>query len=67
MKKDFDCVELKRRIQAEIYNEIQHLSDAERQAWTRNRLASGPFAEQWKAVWAANAARADEARRRRES
>jgi hypothetical protein len=66
VKKDFDCVELKRRIQAELFEQIEPLSDAERQAWSRRRLESGPFAAEWKAIWAINDARAEEARRRRE-
>jgi hypothetical protein len=66
MTKVFDCIAEKRRIQAEMYEEIKDMSDAERQAWSRRRLESGPFAAEWKALWAANDARAEEARRRRE-
>ena len=66
MKKDFDCIADKRRIQAEIYEEIKDMTDAERQAWSRRQLESGPFAAEWKAIWATNDARDEEARRRRE-
>jgi hypothetical protein len=65
VNKDFDCVEMKRRIQAEIYEEIKHLSDSERTAYFRRHAENGPFAELWKRLKTENEPRADAARRRR--
>jgi len=47
MKKDFDCVEMKRRIQAEIYAEIKDLSDEQRAEHTRRAVERGPLAAVW--------------------
>ena len=66
MKKDFDCIADKRRIQAEIYEETKHMSDAERQAWTEQQIENGSLRDWWAKVKTATEARAEEARRRRQ-
>ena len=43
-KKDFDCVEMKRRIQEKIYAETKHMSCEEFVAYMRRRVEEGPFA-----------------------
>ncbi len=47
MKKDkqFDCVEMKRRIQEQIYEETKGMDHEEFTAYMRKRIADGPFAE----------------------
>ena len=39
----FDCLEYKRRAQAEIYEEIKDLSRAEQVEYFHRRAQSGPF------------------------
>ena len=49
-KKGFDCVEFKRRAQAEIYAEIKGLSPEEEIAYFRSRVATGPLSKLWKSL-----------------
>jgi hypothetical protein len=46
----FDCIEFKRKVQAEIYEEIKGLSPEEEIEYFRRRVAAGPFAKLWKAL-----------------
>lgn len=64
MKKDFDCVEMKRAIQAEIYEEIKDLSDRERTEYFRRNAESGSLAEFWKSLKTVDESRAEESRHR---
>jgi len=66
MIKTFDCVEMKRRIQAEIYEEIKDLSDHDRTLYFNRHAESGPLADKWREIKTVDEARAEEARRRRE-
>ena len=62
---EFDCVEMKRRVQAEIYEDIRDLSDAERDAWFHQRAASSSLASWWSQLKTVEESRAEEARRLR--
>ena len=42
-KKEFDCVEMKRRIQEKIYAETKDMSREEFVAYMRRRVEEGPF------------------------
>ena len=42
-KTGFDCLEFKRRVQAEIYEEIKDLSRAEQVEYFRRRADTSPF------------------------
>jgi len=42
-KKEFDCVEMKRRIQEKIYAETKNMSREEFVAYMRRRVEEGPF------------------------
>jgi len=42
-KKEFDCVEMKRRIQEKIYAETKDMSREEFIAYMRRRAEEGPF------------------------
>lgn len=42
-KKGFDCVAMKRRIQAKIYAETKDMSRDEFVAYMRRRVEEGPF------------------------
>ena len=44
-KKAFDAVEMKRKIQDEIYEETKNLTSAEEAAYFRKSVETGPFAE----------------------
>ncbi len=48
--KDFDCVEFKRKAQAEIYGEIKRLSPQDEIEYFRKTAESGPMGEWWKAL-----------------
>jgi hypothetical protein len=49
MKKDFDCVEMKNRIQEQIIKEMEGLSLEERRARRQAAILSDPVLEQvWK-------------------
>ena len=43
-RKDFDCVEMKRRSQEKIYAETKHMSCEEFVAYMRRHVEEGPFA-----------------------
>ena len=49
-KRGFDCVGFKRKVQAEIYQEIKGLSPAEEIEYFRRWAAKGPLGEWWKAL-----------------
>ena len=49
VKKDFDCVEFKRRAQARIYERIKDLSPEEEIDYFRKAAEDGPLGESWKA------------------
>jgi hypothetical protein len=66
MIKDFDCVEMKRRIQAEIYVEIKDLSDHERTLYFNRHAQTGPLADKWREIKSVDEARDEATRRRRE-
>ena len=44
-KKDFDAVEMKCKIQDEIYEEIKNMTPEEEGAYFRKSVETGPFAE----------------------
>jgi hypothetical protein len=44
MKKRFDCVEMKRRIQAKIYAETKEMSQEEQIAYFQKRIMESEFA-----------------------
>lgn len=45
--KTFDCIEYKRQVQEEIYNDIKDLTPEEQLAYIRRRAESGPLAGWW--------------------
>jgi hypothetical protein len=57
-EKGFDCIEFKRRAQAEIYQEIKGLSPEKQIAYFRRRAAQGPLGKWWKALERRNGAAA---------
>ncbi len=48
MRKAFDCVEMKRKIQEKIYEETKDLTRAELIDYFHRHAQTGPFAELWK-------------------
>ena len=50
VKKDFDCVEFKRRAQARIYERIKSLSPEEEIDYFGKAVEDGPLGESWKAA-----------------
>jgi len=46
-RKDFDCVQMKRRIQEKIYAETKDLSREQLIAYFRRHAETGPFANLW--------------------
>jgi len=50
MKKKFDCVAMKRKIQAEIYEETKDLTDEELSTYYKKSVETGPLANWWKKV-----------------
>ena len=46
--KKFDCVEMKNKIQAEIYEEIKGMTPEQEIAFRRKSLESGPMASLYK-------------------
>jgi len=48
--KSFDCVGFKRKVQAQIYEEIKGLSPEEEIEYFRRRAADGPLGQWWKAL-----------------
>jgi hypothetical protein len=45
--KRFDCVEMKRRIQEQIYEETKGMSTEEIVAYFHQRVEKGPFGDLW--------------------
>jgi len=58
---DFDPIEMKRRIQAEIYEETKHMTPAQRQEHTRQ--ASERMRKKREQYWAEQTAKAESASR----
>ena len=56
--KTFDCLEFKRKAQAEIYGEIKDLTPQQQIDYFKNRAKSGVLGELWKNLQ--NRASADE-------
>jgi hypothetical protein len=50
IRKKFDCVEFKRKAQAEIYADIEHLSPSEQVEYFRRKADSGPLGAWWASV-----------------
>ncbi len=50
IRKKFDCVTYKRRVQSEIYEEIKGLSPQEEIEYFRKSAQAGPLGQWWKAV-----------------
>ena len=48
--KRFDCVEMKRKAQAAVYENIKHLNPEEELAFYLRTIAMGPLAAWWKKV-----------------
>jgi hypothetical protein len=46
--KRFDCVEFKRRVQSEIYEETKHLNQREQIVYFRDRARSSFLGDWWK-------------------
>jgi hypothetical protein len=65
MKKEYDCIADKRRIQAEIYEETKHMSHEERRAWTKAQIEKSSLRDWWAQVKSVEQARAEEGRRQR--
>jgi hypothetical protein len=49
-KKAFDCIEFKRKVQAEIYEEIKELSPEQEIEYFRRRAATGPLGKWWQGL-----------------
>ena len=49
-ERGLDCIAFKRKVQAEIYEEIRGLSPGEEIQYFRRRAAAWPLAEWWKAL-----------------
>ena len=49
-EKDFDCIGFKRKVQAEICQEIKGLSPEEEIEYFRRRAAAGPLGKWWKGL-----------------
>jgi hypothetical protein len=49
-KKGFDCIRFKRKVQAEIYEDIRGLSPEDEIEYFRRRAAEGPLGKWWKAL-----------------
>jgi len=47
---NFDCVEFKRKVQAEIYKEIKGLSPEQEIEYFHRRATTGSLGEWWKAL-----------------
>jgi len=52
VKKEFDCIEMKDAIQAEIYRDYANMTSAERWADVRRILATSddPVAQKWRSL-----------------
>lgn len=49
-KKDFDCIQFKRRAQARICERIEGLSPEQEIEYFRNAAREGPLADWWKTI-----------------
>ena len=49
-RKTFDCIGFKRKVQAEIYEEIKGLSPEDEIEYFRRRAATGPLGKWWKGL-----------------
>jgi hypothetical protein len=47
MKKEFDCIEFKRQVQSEMYEETRDMSAEEFLEYLRRRVEEGPGGEWW--------------------
>jgi hypothetical protein len=63
-KKAFDCVEMKRGIQAEIHQEIKDLTRAEELEYWRKSVQAGPWGGWWREIYREAQARESRAERR---
>lgn len=50
IEKKFDCVAMKREIQAKIYNETKRMNPQEFLAYCHEAVEKGPFAEKMKRI-----------------
>lgn len=57
IEKAFDCMEYKRRVQAEIYDEIRDLTDEQRVEYFRRRAEESALGNWWRSVKQAKAKR----------
>jgi hypothetical protein len=64
MQSNIDCVAMKRRIQAEIFEQIKDLSDEQRVEWMRRKAEQGRLGEWWKGVKALSSSIEAERRRK---
>jgi len=46
----FDCLEFKRKVQAEIYEKTKNMTVEEQIEYFRQAAANGPFADLWKRI-----------------
>lgn len=49
-KKTFDCVEMKNKIQEQVYEDIKNLTPEEEMDYFKKSAETGPFSEKWKAI-----------------
>lgn len=56
-KKMFDCVEFKRKVQAEIYDETKNMTAQEEIAYFNRTAQQGSLGSRWKKIKAATKAR----------
>ena len=49
-EKDFDCMEFKRRVQLEIYEDIQGMTHEQERAYFEEQADRGPMGDWWKHV-----------------
>ena len=50
-KKSFDCIEMKRGIQAEIHEEIKNLTRAQELEYWRRSAEQGPWGDWWRQIY----------------
>ncbi len=55
-KKKFDCVEFKRKVQAEIYEETRGMTPAQEIAYFNKRAETGRLGKWWRKVRKASSA-----------
>ena len=55
-KKNFDVLAWKDRVQSEIYEETKHMTREEWLEYLKRSVETGPFADLWKRIEAANRA-----------